>query len=76
MKIGPALDLVEEGRVVRRAAWPEGTTLRLGPPTREGRRGGAPRRYLVISRPDCPFPTPWHATSPDLRAGDWEEVPS
>ena len=72
MEFGPALDLLKAGRVVRRFAWDVGTSIRLGPTL--GIWPSDLRQFIQVNRFNSHFGIPWHASSPDLLAGDWEEV--
>ena len=72
-----ALGLLESGRVARRASWPEGSTVRLVPGNQilVGGKPLAPLPYFQVRLASPDFGMPWHATSPDLLARDWEVLP-
>lgn len=76
MRFGEALDLLRDGGLVRRGAWAPGRAIRISP-AYSGQIGGRAAfspphiEVLVAGRP---WGSPWHASSPDLLAEDWEEV--
>ncbi len=76
MTFSEALEAIRAGRSLRRQGWSAGRRVYLAPPPliHMGGRVVLPPPILEVSNPDQPWGSPWHATSPDLLATDWEEV--
>jgi hypothetical protein len=63
MTFAEVLEPIRGGRSARRASWPHGRFVRLSPSTCQ---------HIEALVPGLPWSSPWHATSPDLLAVDWE----